>query len=100
MIMENPVPCDDEFFVVDRTYFEFQETTLNTLTSPFDSDGEFWCKAVFVHPSMEMLCAIGLARDDPRSPWEEWPVIFTIEDWKNKVWFRTYSGGEEDKPHA
>lgn len=98
MIAENPVPCEDDFFVVERTYFEFAEE--KNADGSYNTYGEFWCKAIFDHPATGKLTAIGLGRDHPRSPWEEWPVTYDIDDWKINAWFRTYNGGKEDKPDA
>lgn len=99
MIAENPVPCEDAFFVVERTYVEIVEPK-NGRLGLFEQYSEFWCKAVFEHPATGLLSAIGLARVYRSGPWEGWPVIYDISEWEGSTWFRSFNGGEEDKPDA
>lgn len=97
MIPEDPKPCEDEFFVVEQTYLEFVGLKEDA-PRLFQQYSEFWCKSIFEHPTTGLRSAIGLVRADPQLPWEEWPVIYDISEWEGGTWFRTFNGGEGDKP--
>jgi hypothetical protein len=75
------------FFEPDTVYVDDSNPSRAPEFTP-----EFWCRAVFSHPDVRVLYAVGLFRQGHFMRWHLSPVIWTFTDWKRAQWIESPYG--------